>query len=189
MNTLTKTAFVEFIDSHQTVLSNLVRLLVRSASGDGKVMTSTKDWESAKEKMARKGYKSFLEFPDIFRAAILCRKISPETVVRRLARLTHHYGAVIAKLEVKQGSSDNPYKGATHLDLLWEGGLKTEVIVTTTTLWAYKEEAHKCYKGGQPNGAKALFNVAVFRANSREFRTSLWRNAAKVKAVCHKGEI
>lgn len=118
---------------------------------DCDVLLSKKQYASAKEKVARKGY-SYMQFPDLVRGAILTNNL--DEAIEVVGFLLCH--SEVVKWEVKVGSADNPYRGAFHLDIKL-GELTCEIQVMSKKTWKVKKEAHVSYKAGKPEEAAPLW--------------------------------
>jgi hypothetical protein len=142
----------EWADLSWRHLKDVFRDVVCFAPGS-KTLLSKKQYASAKEKKSRKGYKSYLDFPDLVRGAILTTSLQESVEV--VSFLLCH--CEVTKWECKVGTATNPYKGSFHLDIRL-GELDCEVQVMPKATWAVKSEAHKAYKQGEPEKASHLWD-------------------------------
>lgn len=121
-------------------------------------LLSKKQYASAQEKKVMKGYSSFMDFPDLVRGALLVE--DNKQVVQVVQVLFSLAKADIVKMEVKNGTSKNPYRGAVHLDLKL-GQLTCEIQVMTKKTWAVKKTAHKAYKKGKAHKSASCWKEVV----------------------------
>lgn len=116
-------------------------------------LLSKKQFASAREKLERKGYFSFKQFPDLVRGAVLTKNL--EESIQVLDFLISNYN--VTKWEVKKGTQENPYRGSFHLDIVL-GELTCEVQVMPRATWAIKRVSHQFYKSGRAAEAADLWD-------------------------------
>jgi len=152
---------------------------LKRVAGDkkNKLLVDIKSAESILEKVARKNI-SPEAMGDVLRAAILVHHTQPiEKVVRRIKK-----AFTVIKIEYKDGSGENPYKGAYHIDVLILN-MRCEIQVMPRTMWVYKETAHESYKAGNPGSSRDLFARALLlraiKQKSYKTKKYKWSNYEK----------
>lgn len=134
-------------------LREVFQSVAESVAPGAEYVARTKERASAAEKLERKPqYTEYAQLPDLVRGAILCADTAQ---VKDVCRFLYTV-ADVAKLEVKQGTDENPYRGVIHLDIRLNG-LICEVQICTANTWKVKKQAHKLYKAGKAMAALPLW--------------------------------
>ena len=145
------------IDNSLEALSNLLKQ-IEGQFNDSTTLVRKKRHGSDKEKLSRKGYSYYKQCTDLVKGSVIVNTID-EVVLTALYLSSL---SQVAKLEVKTGTPDNPYRGAIHLDIIL-GELTCEVQVMTSNAWTAKKESNHYYKTNRPqDGAYLWKDIETF---------------------------
>lgn len=127
------------------------------------VLQWNKKYESAKEKVQRKG-RPYNQLNDLVKGVILTNSLQESMAVT--SYLLRHCDVV--KWEAKTGCEGNPYCGALHVDLQL-GGLTCEIQVMPRSTWAVKKQSNHYYKTNRAQeGAHLWSSVENFTPQQRK---------------------
>ena len=119
---------------------------------NAEVLQWNKKYESAREKVIRKG-RPYNQINDLVKGVVLTENLQQAMAITSyLLR-----NCEVIKWEAKCGDNMNPYCGALHVDLQI-GGLTCEIQVMPRSTWAVKKQSNKFYKTGKANEASHLWN-------------------------------